>query len=175
MAVAKGYRDRHLPADVMVVDWFYYTKMGQMDFDPKFWPDPAAMNKQLHEMGFETMISVWPRFVPEDRYYAELRKKGWFIHLADGKPIDGLPYDRAGSDIDTTNPEAAAWYWKTIHENILSKGFDSLWADETEPDLPPNGAYFHIGPGTQFFNVYPLFHTAALYDGFRKDEPERAR
>jgi alpha-D-xyloside xylohydrolase len=171
--VAQGYRDRHLPADVMVVDWFYYTRMGQMDLDPRFWPDPAAMNKQLHAMGFETMISVWPRFVPEDRYYAELRQKGWLIHLADGTPIDGLPYDRAGSDIDTTNPEAAQWYWKTIHDNILSKGFDSLWADETEPDLPPNGAYFHIGPGTQFFNVYPLFHTAALYDGFRKDEPGR--
>jgi len=171
--VAHGYRDRHLPADVMVVDWFYYTKMGQMDLDPKFWPDPSAMNKQLHEMGFETMISVWPRFVPEDRYYAELRQKGWLIHLADGTPIDGLPYDRAGSDIDTTNPEAAAWYWNTIRDNILSKGFDSLWADETEPDLPPNGAYFHIGPGTQFFNVYPLFHTKALYDGFRKDEPGR--
>jgi alpha-D-xyloside xylohydrolase len=173
MAVAKGYRDRHLPADVIVVDWFYYTKMGEMDLDPKFWPDPTAMNKQLHDMGFETMISVWPRFVPESRYYNEILKKGWFIHQADGTPLNGLPYDRAGSDIDTTNPDAAAWYWKTIHENILSKGFDSLWADETEPDLPPNGAYFHIGPGTQYFNVYPLFHTGALYDGFRKDEPNR--
>jgi len=173
LAVAKGYRDRHLPADVLVVDWFYYTKMGQMDMDPKFWPDPSAMNKQLHEMGFETMISVWPRFVPEDRYYAELLKKGWLIHLADGTPINGLPYDRAGSDIDTTNPEAAKWYWNTIRDNIISKGFDSLWADETEPDLPPNGAYYKIGPGTQYFNVYPLFHTAALYDGFRKDEPGR--
>jgi len=171
--VAQGYRDRHLPADVMVVDWFYYTKMGQMDMDPKFWPDPVEMNKQLHAMGFETMISVWPSFVPEDRFYAELRQKGWLIHLADCTPIDGQPYDRAGSDIDTTNPEAAAWYWKTIHDNIISLGFDSLWADETEPDLPPNGSYYHIGPGTQFFNVYPLFHTAALYDGFRKDQPER--
>ncbi|MGA3264456.1 MAG: TIM-barrel domain-containing protein [Terracidiphilus sp.] len=171
--VAQGYRDRHLPADVIVVDWFYYTKMGQMDLDPRFWPDPAGMNKQLHAMGFESMISVWPRFVPDDRYYAELLRKGWLIHLADGTPIDGFPYDRAGSDIDTTNPAAAQWYWKTIRENILSQGFDSLWADETEPDLPPNGAYFHIGPGTQFFNVYPLFHTAALYDGFRRDEPER--
>ena len=67
--MAKGYRERHLPADVLVVDWFYYTKMGQMDMDPAKWPDPAAMNKQLHAMGFHTMISVWPRFVPEDRYY----------------------------------------------------------------------------------------------------------
>ena len=173
LSVAKGYRDRHLPADVLVVDWFYYTKMGQMDFDPRFWPDPSAMNKQLHDMGFETMISVWPRFARDDRFYPELLKKGWLIHLADGTPIDGLPYDRAGSDIDTTNPEAAAWYWNTVRDNLISKGFDSLWADETEPDLPPNGAYFHIGPGTEFFNVYPLFHTAALYDGFRKDEPER--
>jgi alpha-D-xyloside xylohydrolase len=171
--VAQGYRDRHLPADVIVVDWFYYTKMGQMDLDPKFWPDPAAMNQKLHAQGFETMISVWPRFVPEDRYYAELKQKGWLIAKADGTPLDGLPYDRAGSDIDTTNPEAAAWYWKTIHENILSKGFDSLWADETEPDLPPNGAYLHVGPGTQYFNVYPYFHTKALYDGFRKDEPQK--
>ena len=147
--------------------------MGEFDFDPKYWPDPAAMNRQLHDMGYETMISVWPRFVPEARYYGEVRKNGWFINLADGTPIDGMPYDKAGSDIDTTNPDAAKWYWKTVHENIVNKGFDSLWADETEPDLPPNGAYFHIGPGTQYFNVYPLFHTGALYDGLRKDEPGR--
>jgi len=173
LAVAKGYRDRHLPADVLVVDWFYYTKMGQMDLDPKFWPDPKAMNEKLHDMGFKTMISVWPRFVPGDRYYTELKEKGWFIYLADGTPIDGLPYDRAGSDIDTTNPDAAKWYWNTIRDNILSQGFDSLWADETEPDLPPDGAYLHVGPGTQYFNVYPLFHVGALYDGFRRDEPAK--
>ncbi|HWT67224.1 MAG TPA: TIM-barrel domain-containing protein, partial [Terracidiphilus sp.] len=173
LSVAKGYRDRHLPADVMVVDWFYYTKMGQMDFDPVKWPDPAAMNKQLHDMGFETMISVWPRFVPESRFYQDLVRKGWLIHKADGTPIDGLPYDRAGSDIDTTNPEAASWYWQTIRDNVVAKGFDSLWADETEPDLPPNGAYYHIGPGTAYFNVYPLLHTQALYDGFRRDLPQK--
>ena len=53
MAVAKGYRERHLPADVIVVDWFYYSKMGQMDMVPEKWPDPVAMNKQLHAtLGF---------------------------------------------------------------------------------------------------------------------------
>jgi alpha-D-xyloside xylohydrolase len=102
-----------------------------------------------------------------------LSKNGWLIHTADGKPINGLPYDRAGSDLDTTNPDAAAWYWNTIRDNIISKGFDSIWADETEPDLPPNGSYYHIGPGTQYYNVYALFHTGAIYDGFRRDLPQK--
>ena len=64
LAVAKGYRERHLPLDTIVIDWFYYTKMGEMDFKPERWPDPAAMNKTLHAEGIQTMISVWPRFVP---------------------------------------------------------------------------------------------------------------
>jgi alpha-D-xyloside xylohydrolase len=174
LAVAKGYRERHLPADMLVVDWFYYSKMGEMDFVPDKWQDPAAMNRQLHEMGFQTMISVWPRFTKGSRYYDFLMKKGWLEHLADGTPTDGLPYDRAGSDIDTTNPEAARWFWEIIRDNILSRGFDAIWADETEPDLPPNGSYFSVGPGTRYFNIYPLVHTAALYDGFRRDVNHRA-
>jgi alpha-D-xyloside xylohydrolase len=149
--------------------------MGQMDFDAADWPDPAAMNRQLHEMGFQTMISVWPRFQPGSRYYDLLVKNGWFEHLADGTPTTptDLPNDHTGSNIDTTNPQAARWYWDVIRENLISKGFDGIWTDETEPDIPPNGSYLSIGPGTQYFNTYPLFHTAAIYDGFRRDERQR--
>jgi alpha-D-xyloside xylohydrolase len=174
MAVAKGYRDRKLPIDDLVIDWFTYTKMGQMDMDPEAWPDPVNMLKQLHAMNYHVMISVWPRFTPGSRYYDRIEKNGWFEHLADGTPTNGLPYDKAGSDIDTTNPDAAKWYWGIVKENYVDKGFDAFWADETEPDVPPNGSYFKIGPGTQFFNVYPLFHTAAFYSGMRADMKERA-
>jgi alpha-D-xyloside xylohydrolase len=174
MAVAKGYRDRHLPIDDLVIDWFTYTKMGQMDMDPAKWPDPVQMLKELHAMNYHVMISVWPRFVPSDRYYPTLLKNGWLEHLADGTPTNGLPYDRAGSDIDTTNPAAAKWYWSVIDENYVKKGFDAFWADETEPDLSPNGSYLYVGPGTEYFNVYPLFHTAAFYNGMRADMKERA-
>jgi alpha-D-xyloside xylohydrolase len=181
MAVAKGYRERHLPLDMIVVDWFYYTKMGQYDFDPALWPDPAAMNKTLHAEDIDTMISVWPRFAPGSRYYDGVLKNGWFEHYADGipktpdeptpgEPVNGMPYDKAGSDIDTTNPAAARWWWELIRDNIQSQGFNYFWADETEPDLPPDGAYLHIGPGAEFFDVYPLLHTAAIYDGVRRDD-----
>ncbi len=182
LAVAKGYRERHLPLDIIVVDWFYYTQMGQYDFDPAFWPDPTAMNRDLHAQNIESMISVWPRFAPGSRYYNFLRDKGWLEHYASGipktadeptpgEPVNGLPYDKAGSDIDTTNPDAAKWWWNLVRDNIAAKGFDFFWADETEPDLPPDGAYFSVGPGTEYFNVYPLFHTAAIYDGVRRDKP----
>lgn len=173
LAVARGYRERHLPIDMLVLDWFYYTAMGQMDFIKEAWPDPADMNRQLHAMNIETMISIWPRFKPGTRYYDTVKQNGWFLHHQDGTPEDGLPYDSQGSDIDTTNSDAAKWYWGVVRDDIASKGFDSFWADETEPDLPPNGSYFKIGPGTQYFNVYPLFHTAAFYNGIRKDMPDR--
>ncbi len=172
--VAKSYRDRKLPIDDLVIDWFTYTKMGQMDMDPRAWPDPVGMLQQLHSMNYHVMISVWPRFVPGSRYFNTLQQHGWFEHLADGTPTNGLPYDKAGSDIDTTNPEAAKWYWGIVKDNYVAKGFDAFWADETEPDIPPNGSYFHIGPGTQFFNAYPLFHTAAFYNGMRQDMHQRA-
>ncbi len=168
--VAKGYRDRHLPCDYLVVDFFYYPHMGDMDFIPADWPDPAQMNQQLHAMGFHSMISVWPRFAPGSRYYNMLLKNGWFYHLANGQPTtsNGSPNDKTGSNLDMTNPAAANWFWQTIDRNIVSKGFDAIWTDETEPDIPPNGSYYFIGPGTEYFNVYPLFETTAVYDGLRQ-------
>ncbi|MGC9197882.1 MAG: TIM-barrel domain-containing protein [Acidobacteriaceae bacterium] len=174
LAVARGYRQRHLPIDDLVIDWFTYTRMGQMDMDPRLWPDPAEMNHELHAMNFHVMISVWPRFVPSDRYYGMLLKNGWLEHLADGTPTNGLPYDRAGSDIDTTDPAAGRWFWDVIDQNFVKRGFDAFWLDETEPDLPPNGSYLHVGPGTEYFNVYPLFHTSAVYAGMRRDMRQRA-
>jgi len=63
--VAEGYRSRGYPLDVMVIDWFYWTRMGQLDIDTHAFPDPQAMNRTLHEQGVHTLISVWPRFEKE--------------------------------------------------------------------------------------------------------------
>ena len=54
--VAKEYRAKKLPLDVLVVDFLNMTKQGEMDLDPKRWPDPAAMNRELHAMDVGTSI-----------------------------------------------------------------------------------------------------------------------
>jgi alpha-glucosidase/alpha-D-xyloside xylohydrolase len=176
MAVAKGYRDRNLPLGVLVVDFLNMTKQGELDLDPARWPDPAAMNKQLHSMGIGTLLSVWPHFAPGTRYYDMLRQKGWLIHTPDGTPDPGYFTNAIGPNIDTTNPAAAKWWWESIRDRYVKPyGFDYIWLDETEPDIDPAKDVFYVGSGTRYYNVYPLFHTASVYEGFRRDMGDSRR
>jgi len=174
MGIAKGYRDRGYPIDVMVLDWFYWTRMGQIDIDHAYFPDPQAMNKQLHDWGMHSIISVWPRFEREGRYFNYLTSKGWLLKDKDGNVVDGLAVrsDRAGALLDSTNPEARNWFWEKIRDNIISQGFDWTWLDETEPDLVPDGYFYSIGSGDRYHNLFPLVHTMGVAEGSAKDRPE---
>jgi len=168
--VAKEYRDRKLPLDVVVVDFLNMTKQGELDLDPKRWPDPAGMNRELHAMDVNALLSVWPHFAPGTQFYDMLLSKGWLVHTPDGSPDPGHFKDAIGPNIDTTNPEAAKWWWEKIRDRYVKPyGFDYLWLDETEPDIDPAKDVFWVGSGTRFYNVYPLFHTASVYEGFRRD------
>ena len=113
-----------------------------------------------------TLLSVWPHFAPGTQFYDMLLSKGWLVHTPDGKPDSGGFKDSIGPNIDTTNPEAAKWFWEKIRDRYVKPyGFDYIWLDETEPDIDPANDVFSIGSGTRFYNVYPLFHTASVYDG----------
>jgi hypothetical protein len=144
----------------MVLDWFYWTALGNLDIDRSAYPDPKGMNAQLNAMGMRSLISVWPRFEKVSKNFDTLAAKGWLLHDKDGKPVDGLPIrsDRAGALIDPTVPAARKWFWSQIRDNILSQGFDWTWLDETEPDLVPDGYFYSIGSGDRYHNLFPLLH-----------------
>jgi alpha-D-xyloside xylohydrolase len=168
--VAKGYRDRNLPLDVLVVDFLNMTRQGELDLDKSRWPDAAAMNRQLHSMGITTLLSVWPHFSEGTQFYDMLRQKGWLIHTADGTPDLGWANKEIGPNLDTTNPEAAKWWWEAIRDRYMKPyGFEYLWLDETEPDVDPAKDFFSVGSGPRYYNIYPLVHTASVYEGFRRD------
>jgi alpha-glucosidase/alpha-D-xyloside xylohydrolase len=170
LAVAETYRRKNLPLGMMVVDFLNMTRQGNLDLDPARWPDPAAMNRRLHAMGVDSLLSVWPHFSEGSLFYDMLDSKGWLVRGRDGKPDKGWYKTIIGPNIDTTNPEAATWFWQQIRDRYIKPyGFDNLWMDETEPDVDPANDVFWIGPGTRYYNVYPLFHTAAVYEGFRRD------
>jgi len=173
--VAHTYRRKGYPLDIMVTDWFYWTRMGQLDIDPAQFPDPDAMNRDLHALGIRSMISVWPRFERDSRYFNELDAQGFFLKDRDGRTQDGLPFraDRAGALIDATNSRALEWFFTHVRDNILSHGFDYLWLDETEPDLVPDGFFFKIGSGDRYHNVFPLLYVDGMSRRIRGYRPDR--
>ena len=135
-------------------------------------------------MGVNTLLSVWPHFSRSTQFSDMLQKNGWLIHKPDGTPDPGWAKEVIGPNLDTTNPEAAKWWWEKIRDRYINPyGFDYLWLDETEPDFDPAGDMYSIGSGIRYYNVYPLFHTALgvrrLPPGFRRlqegDDPRTGR
>ena len=167
--VARKYREKKYPIDMMVVDWFYWQHLGDMDLWTKDWPDAKNMNEELKSMDFDTMISVWPRFMKESRNYHYLEKEKYLVVDDDGEVVYGTEDDRRGALIDSTNDKASKWFWDTMHQNLGEKGFDAWWTDENEPDLWPYDYTFAKGKGYEIFNIYPYSHSKAIYDGHRKD------
>jgi alpha-D-xyloside xylohydrolase len=173
LGVAREYRRRVYPCDMLIVDWFHWKTLGDLDLDEKLWPDPSAMNRELAAMGYQVMISAWPRFMKESRHWDTLESRGWFMKQAGGETLYGTPEDQRGAVIDTTNPATGRWYWDTIRDSYAAKGFTSWWMDEDEPDVCPHPYFLHAGTGSAVHNLYPLTHTLAVSNGHRRDLPHR--
>lgn len=45
--VAREYKRRKLPIDLIVVDYFHWPRQGEWKFDPTYWPDPGACSSVL--------------------------------------------------------------------------------------------------------------------------------
>ncbi len=56
--VAREYKKREIPIDLIVIDFFHWAYQGEWSFDPKCFPDPAAMVKELKDLNIELMVSI---------------------------------------------------------------------------------------------------------------------
>ncbi len=81
--IVREYKKRGLPLAVIVSDYFHWHMMGDWAMDPRDWPDPAGMVKELKEMGVELMVSVWPTVNATNPVYKEMADRGVFWLDAD--------------------------------------------------------------------------------------------
>ena len=79
LTVAREYKRRGLPIDAIVVDFFHWTMQGDFKFDPKDWPDPEAMIRELREMQIEPVVSVWPTIDERSENYGPMADQGYLI------------------------------------------------------------------------------------------------
>ena len=54
--IAKEYKKRNIPVDVLVIDYYHWPHCGDWRFDEEYFPEPEKMIKELHDMGIETMV-----------------------------------------------------------------------------------------------------------------------
>ena len=133
LTVAREYKRRGLPIDLIVIDFFHWPKQGEWKFDPVYWPDPDAMIRELNGMGIELMVSIWPTVDKTCENYEEMLEQGYLIRTERGFRV-GLDFMGATIHFDATNPGAREYVWRKVKQNYYSKGIKTFWLDEAEPE-----------------------------------------
>jgi alpha-D-xyloside xylohydrolase len=175
--VAREYKRRGLPIAVIVVDYFHWTIMGEWKFNPVEWPDPAAMVRELKQMGIELMVSIWPTVNINSENYAEMQAHGYlvqadrnmnvFMTIPDRYPDKGPAYVMY---YDATHPDARQFVWNKVKQHYYDQGIRVFWLDADEPEVYPishENLRYHLGSALEVGCLYPLMHQRAFYEGER--------
>lgn len=175
LSVAREYKRRNIPVDVLVVDFFHWPKQGDYRFDETYWPDPDAMIKEVRDMGIQVMVSVWPMVDYQSENFEEMMAKGLLTRVERGVRIDNL-FQGNTIQYDTTNPEAREYVWEKCRKNYYDKGVRLFWLDEAEPEYSVydfDNYRYHLGPNVQVGNIYPVLYAKGFYDGMKKEGQEK--
>ncbi len=168
--VAREHKRRGLPMDAIVVDFFHWTMQGDFKFEPRDWPDPEGMVKELKNMGIETVVSVWPTIDERSENYGPMAENGYLVDADRGC---GYHMSWMGNTVfyDATNPGAQEYVWEKCKENYYDKGIRVFWLDEAEPEYGPydfDNYRYYAGSALSCSNIYPAGYAKGFYDGLKK-------
>ncbi|MCI8459539.1 MAG: family 31 glucosidase [Clostridia bacterium] len=174
LAVAREYKRRGIPLDVIMIDFFHWPWQGDWRFDQKYWPDPQGMMDELRAQGTRCMVSVWPTVDRRSENYADMREKGLLVRTDRGS-VQTFDFQGDTCIYDATNPEARNYIWQKVKNNYYRYGIDVFWLDESEPEY---SAYdfdhyrYHAGPALKVSNAFPMWHVRGFYEHQRAEGQE---
>ena len=177
LEVVKEHRRRKIPLDLIVLDWKTWPNgsgWGQKSFDPARFPDPAALTRELHDMGVKLMVSIWPIMTNGCPDQMDMLERGKMLGNQ--------------ATYDAFDPAARAVYWDQVNRGLFSNGVDAWWCDCTEPfeadwsgaEKPEPKERLRINTEASskymdrtLINAYSLLHSQGIYDGQRGTAPEK--
>ena len=181
----KGFRQREIPIDNIVMDWSHWEEdaWGSHEFDRTRFPDPKAMVDSIHDMGARMMISVWPKFYIDTEHYKEFNDKGWMYNKANEDGIrDWIGQGYLYGFYDAYAEGARKLFWNQMYEHYYPLGIDAWWMDASEPnvrdctDMDYRKALSGptaLGSSTEYFNTYSIVNADAIYNGQRQVDPDK--
>jgi len=161
--VAQEYRSQNVPLDLIVQDWFWWARRGDPEFSADYLkpdPDVTAALQKLHAEHLHAIISTWAVTDENSDLFRDLK--------AHKLNIPGT------TDYDPTNPAAREMFWKHLIAPLMAQGWDGFWLDSAEPeccngysDATLDTLQLSIGNGARYTNIFPLMHSANVYDHWR--------
>ena len=169
LEVARKHKKLGLPMDAIVIDFFHWTIQGDFKFEPRDWPDPEGMIRELKELGIETVVSIWPTIDERSENFGKMADSGYLVSADRG---NGIHMTWMGNTVfyDATNPGAREYVWEKCRENYYKYGIKCFWLDEAEPEYGPydfDNYRYYAGPALQCTNIYPLMYVKGFYDGLK--------
>ncbi len=173
----KGFRERKLPIDNIVMDWNYWKpdEWGAFTFEKSRFASPQKMVDDIHKMNAKIMISCWPKYYLTVDNFHELNDKGMIYQQSIKDSIyDWLGYKYAF--YDAYDAKARGIFWRQLYEKLGTLGIDAWWMDASEPNVRDctDMAYrkllcgpTKLGSSDEYFNAYSIVNAEAIYDGQR--------
>ena len=184
--IADGFRSRQIPCDAIWMDIDYMDGYRIFTFSPEKFPDPAAVNRDLHLRGFHStwMIDPGAKVDPEYSVYKSGTENDIWVKTADGKNFHGDAWPGAAAFPDFTYLKAQQW-WAGLYKDFIATGVDGVWNDVNEPQIndTPNktmpednihrgGNGLPEGTHLQYHNVYGMLMVKSSREGILAARPE---
>lgn len=174
LEVAREYKRRGIPIDVIVIDYFHWTEQGEWKLDPEYWPDPEKMCRELEELGIRPVISIWPTINPASENYTEMSEGNMLLRTEQGQ-FGTFDFYGQQTFIDPMNPKTGKFVWDKVKKNYYDKGIQTFWLDEAEPEVHPQhfeNLHFYKGNGGEVALLYPYYYCKMFYDHLKEEGEE---
>ncbi len=178
LGVIDSLQQRGYPVDGIVLDLYWYgkeTDMGRLAWDTVQWPDHKDMLSKLRDKGVNLVAITQPYInkIGAIDNYNELVGKGFTVRDADGNNHDVTIWVGESGMFDVSNPGTRQWLWDRLRP-LTAEGVEGWWGDLGEPEVHPESIVHHNGLSAEdYHNVYGNEWSRIIYEGLRKDFPER--
>lgn len=175
--VAKEFRAKKIPCDVIYLDIDYMNSYKIFTWNPKGFPNPGALVAELNGMGFHVATIVDPGIKVEPGYFAYDAgiRNDYFVKYPDGSRYIGSVWPGRCHFPDFTKESVRQW-WGSSFKYLVDPGVEGFWNDMNEPsawgqNIPDIVQFDFDGHGAslrQAHNVYGLNMSRATFEGTKK-------
>ncbi|HEX7049214.1 MAG TPA: glycoside hydrolase family 31 protein [Longimicrobiales bacterium] len=182
LRLARTFREKRIPADVIYLDVHYMDGYRVFTWDPERFPDPADLLATLDSMGFKVVTIIDPG-VKADSAYAIAREGldgGHFVRYPDGEVYIGSVWPGKSYFPDFSRPETQEWWGGHVAE-MAALGVDGFWNDMNEPAVWGKAFPLEVlmedggleSSQKKMHNLYGFLMAQATYRGLRRADPDR--